>query len=248
MRRFPVRRRRPARVPVLLTLAALALIAACGDDSNDDGGGSSTPVVEYQGVFGSATKAGRLAFATTTSAIREGMAGLVAAIPMSGTMDFTDGGAQVTLSGTLDGTSLTLTGGGYDFTGTETDGIINGSYTGPESGTFTATLVPDGGFVVQLCGTYAGSDTGVFSLTIGQDRAGGVIIVPDDGSPGQTGRARAKAGSSTDVEVLPDALPSFVIATGTMNGAFNQISGAWDDAQGSSGSFSGSVDACIPAN
>jgi hypothetical protein len=230
---------------MLLTLATLALLAACGDDSND-GGGTTVPNVEYQGVFGSATKSGRLAFATNTGAMREGMAGLVAAIPLSGTMDFIDGTAQVPLTGTLDGTALALSGGGYAFSGTETSGVVNGTFTGPDGGSFTATLVPDGGFVVQLCGSYTGSDRGVFSLTIGQDRAGGVIIVPDDGSAGQTGRARPKAGSTTDVEVLPDALPTFVVATGTMNSTFNQITGTWNDGQGSSGTFGGSVDACIP--
>jgi len=30
-----------------------------------------------------------------------------------------------------------------------------------------------------------------------------------------------------------------------MNGAFNQITGTWNDGQGNSGTFSGSVDQCI---
>jgi len=244
MHSSPVRGRPAVRVPVLVTLASLALLAGCGDDSND-GGNTPPPTVEYQGVFGSATKAGRLDFGTATADLRAGMAALVAPIPLTGTMDFIDSGTPVALTGTLDGNALSMTGGGYTFTGTLSDNIINGTFTGPEDGTFTATLVPDGGIVVQLCGEYDGSDTGVFSLTVDATRAGGVIIVPDDGSAGQTGRARAKAGSTTDVEVLPDALPTFVVATGTMNGAFNQITGSWNDGQGNSGTFSGSVDQCI---
>lgn len=247
MHSSPVRGHRAVRMPVLVTLASLALLAACGDDSNGSGG-TTTPNVEYQGVFGSATKAGRLAFATNTGALRDGMAALVGPIPLTGTMDFIDSGTPVALTGTLDGTSLALTGGGYSFTGTESGGVINGTFTGPEGGAFTATLVPDGVAIVQLCGEYLGSDTGVFSLTLDPSRAGGVIIVPDDGSPGQTGKARAKAGSTTDVEVLPDALPSFVVATGTMNATFNQITGSWNDGQGGSGTFSGSVDQCIFVN
>ena len=242
MHSSPVGGRRAVRMSLLLTLASLALVAACGDDSNDS---DPTPTsVEYQGVFGSATTAGRLAFGTASSDLRGDMAALRAPITLSGTMDFIASATQVTLTGTLDGTSLTLTGGGYTFTGTETDGVINGTYTGPENGSFTATLVPDGVAIVQLCGEYVGDDTGVFSLSLDPDRAGGVIIVPDDGA-GQTGRARAKSGSATDVEVLPDVLPTFVIATGTMNASFNQISGTWDDGQGSAGTFSGSVDECI---
>jgi hypothetical protein len=243
----PVGAQRAVRAPLLLALASLALIAACGDDSNDDGG---TPAasVEYQGVFGSATRSGRLAFATTSEDLRNGRSALRAPVPLSGTMDFSDSGTPIALTGTLDGTVLVLTGGGYTFTGTESNDVISGSFSGPENGSFTAVLVPDGVAIVQLCGSYAGSDSGVFSLTLDPDRAGGVIIVPGDGSPYQTGRARAKAGSTTDVEVLPDALPTFVIATGTMNAAFNQVAGTWNDGQGSSGTFSGSVDQCIFVN
>ena len=232
------------RMPVILSLASLVLVGACGDDSND-GGGTPTTTVEYQGVFGSATKAGRLFFGTTTADLRAGMASLSAPIPMSGTMDFTDSGTPVALTGTLDGTALVLAGGGYSFTGTESGGTINGSYTGPENGTFTATLVPDGVAIVQLCGEYVGSDTGVFSLTIDPSRTGGVIIVPDDGSAGLTGKARAKSGTTLGVDVLPDALPSFVIATGNLCESFNSITVTWNDGLGNSGTFSGSVDDCI---
>lgn len=244
MHSSPVHGCRAARVSLLLTLASLVVVAACGDDSGD--GGPSDPEVEYQGVFGSATTAGRLHFATASAAgIQGSAANLVAPIQLAGTMDFIDGTAQVALTGTLDGSDLSLSGGGYTFTGTLAEDVINGTFTGPEDGSFTATLVPDGGFVVQFCGEYDGSDSGVFSLTIDENRAGGVIIVPDDGSPGQTGRARPKAGSATDVEILPDALPTFVVATGTLNETFNLISGSWNDGQGNSGTFTGSVDACI---
>lgn len=235
---------RALRVPLLLTLASLFVLVAC----SDDGDGTPAPVsVEYQGVFGSATTAGRLAFATASADVRVPAARAEAAIPLSGTMDFTDGTAQVALTGTLDGNNLSLTGGGYTFTGTQANGVISGTFTGPQSGSFTATLVPEGGFLIQLCGEYDGDDSGVFSLTIDGGRSGGVIIVPDDGGAGQTGKARPKAGSANEVEVLPDLAPTFVVATGTLNAAQNQITGSWDDGQGNSGTFTGSVDACIPA-
>lgn len=240
----PVHGRRTARVAVSLLLASLAVTAGCGDDSNDDGG--STTTVEYAGVFGSSANAGRLAFGTATAVVRDGFAGL-AVTNLSGTMDFISG-ASVALTGTLDGVALSLTGSGYTFTGTQNGNVISGTFTGPggETGSFSATLVPDGVAITTMCGSYDGSDSGVFSLNIAPDRSGGVIIVPDDGSPGMTGKARAKANSSDQVEVLPDALPSFVVATGTVNGTFNAITGSWDDGQGNSGTFQGSVDACIP--
>jgi len=235
--------RRALRVPLFLTLASLFALAACSDES---GGGPPDPeVVEYQGVFGSATTAGRLAFATASADVHLLAARAAAGIPLSGTMDFIDGTAQVVLTGTLNGNSLSLTGGGYTFTGTQADGVISGTFTGSQNGSFTATLVPDGGFLIQLCGEYDGDDSGVFSLTIDGDRSGGVIIVPDDGSAGQTGRARPKAGTANEIEVLPDAFPTLVVATGTLNAAQNQVSGTWDDGQDNSGTFSGSVDACI---
>lgn len=241
MPRSPGRWSRALRVPLLFTLACMAVLVACSDDSGD--GPPDPTVVEYQGVFGSATTAGRLAFATASADLRLPAARAQAGIPLSGTMDFIDG-ASVALTGTLDGNNLSLTGGGYTFTGTQANGVINGTFTGPQSGSFTATLVPDGGVVYQLCGEYDGDDSGVFSLTIDANRAGGVIIVPGDGSAGQTGKARPKAGTANDIEVLPDAAPTFVVATGTLNEARNQVSGTWDDGE-NSGTFTGSVDACI---
>jgi len=53
----------------------------------------------------------------------------VAPIPLTGTMDFIDGGTPVALTGTLDGNALSLTGGGDTFTGTLSDNVMNGTYT-----------------------------------------------------------------------------------------------------------------------
>jgi hypothetical protein len=248
MQSFPVRGRRAVRVPLVLSLVSLLILGACGDDSNDDDGGTQTSV-EYAGVFGSPTGAGRLAFGTDFASLRSGPA-LRAPIDLTGTMDFISG-SVVSLSGTLDGAELSLSGGGYALTGIANGDVISGSFTGPdgEAGSFSATLIPDGVAITTLCGEYFGSDAGVFSLNLAPDRNGGVIIVPDDAaSPGRTGRARPKSGSATQVEILPDVQPTFVIATGTMNAAFNAISGIWNDGQGNSGEFSGSVDACIPGN
>jgi hypothetical protein len=233
---------------MLLSLASLALLAGCGDDNNDGGGGTPT-VVEYQGVFGSATNAGRITFATATADLRANRAALVAPITLTGQLDFITG-TVVTLTGTLDGTALVLTGSGYDFTGTQNGDVINGVFTGPsgEAGNFTASLVPDGGFVVTMCGTYTGDDAGVFSLTLDSSRDGGAIIVPSDNTGGVTALARPKSGTTDQFEVLPDLAPTFVLATGTVNSTFNAVSGTWDDGAGSSGTFTGSVDACIPAN
>ncbi|HEX5819146.1 MAG TPA: hypothetical protein VFY20_09720 [Gemmatimonadales bacterium] len=233
------------RLPLILSLVSVVLVGACGDDSNDDDG-TPTTSVEYAGVFGSAANAGRLAFGTEFANVRG--AALRAPIDLTGTMDFING-TTVSLSGTLDGSALILTGGGYEFTGTAVGDVINGTFTGPdgETGSFSATLIPDGIAIVTMCGSFSGDDSGVFSLSLDPDRNGGVIVVPDDGGPGVTGVARPKSGTTDQVEVLPDALPSFVIATGTVSSGFNSIAGTWDDGQGSSGSFTGSVDACIPS-
>jgi hypothetical protein len=229
------------------SLAALSLLAACGDSG---GPSSSTPkAFAYAGTFGSAANSGTIIFSTAPVAIRAGngnTASLSAPIDLIGTLTFSNG-STLDLTGTLDGAALLLAGTGYQFTGTLSNGVISGSFTGPngESGSFSASLSSSGGAVALYCGSYTGDDEGVFSLALKPDRTGGVIVVPSSGSGGLTGRSRPTPGTTDQIDVLPDAAPTVVIATGALfgipNTAFDSVDGFWDDGQGSSGTFGGST-------
>lgn len=229
------------------SLATLSLLAACGDSG---GPSSSTPkAFAYAGTFGSAVNSGTIIFSTAPVAIRAGSgntASLSASIDLIGTLTFSSGGT-LDLTGTLDAAALLLAGTGYQFTGTLSNGVISGSFTGPdgESGSFSASLTSSGGTVALYCGSYTGDDDGVFSLALKPDRTGGVIVVPSSGTGGLTGRSRAKAGTADSIQVLPDAAPTLVIAEGALFGIastqFDSIDGVWDDGQGSSGTFGGST-------
>jgi hypothetical protein len=229
------------RVARLLPLVLLVSLAACGDD-DDDNGPTGTPV-DYAGPFASQVSAGIIEFGYELTDMQAARLAATAPIAVSGALTFTTA-TEVTLSGTLDGTLLALAGSGYEFTGTATaENVFSGTFTGPdgESGTFTAALTSDDAAVTVLCGAYEGDDEGAFSLALLPDRTGGVIV----GS--ETGQARPKSGTTDQVEILPDAEPTLVIATGTLSSAGDAISGTWSEPEGGSGTFQGSVAACTSA-
>ncbi len=230
------------RLP-LAGLALLTLVAACGGD--DNGPSNQPSSVAYAGTFASDIHSGTVVFNTAPAAIHASMeASLVAPIELVGTLTFSNG-STIDLTGLLDGTDLLLEGGGYTFGGTLSNGVISGAFSGPsgEIGSFSVSITTDNSLVTLFCGTYAGEDEGVFSLALKPDRSGGVIVVPSSGGGGQTGRSRAKAGTDDQIEVLPDAAPSFVVATGTIFGingtSFDSVDGEWNDGE-SAGTFGGS--------
>lgn len=232
------------RLP-LAGLALLALVTACGDDNGPNNHQASS--VAYAGTFASDAHSGTVVFNTAPAAVQASAeAGVRAPIQLVGTLTFSDQ-STVDLTGVLDGTDLLLEGGGYTFGGTLSSGVISGAFSGPggETGSFSVSITTDNAQVALYCGTYDGDDSGVFSLALKPDRTGGVIVVPSSGAGGQTGRSRAKTGTSDQIEVLPDAAPGFVIATGTLLGiagtSFDSVTGLWDDGDGSSGTFGGST-------
>lgn len=232
----------------LAPLATLALLAACGDSG---GPSNSTPkAFAYAGTFGSADNSGTIVFSTAPVTIRasgnQRTASLSAPIDLIGTLTFSDG-STLDLAGTLDGSALSLAGTGYAFTGTLSNGVISGDFTGPngETGSFSASLSSSGGAVALYCGTYDGDDSGVFSLALKPDRTGGVIVVPSDGSAGATGRSHPTPNTTDGIYVTPDVAPNLQIAAGTIfgipNTAFDSVDGDWDDGQGNAGTFGGST-------
>jgi len=146
---------------VLITLSA----PGCGSGGGGGGGGAST----FEGTIAASDgKTGVLqitlpagAAALTTDQAAAG------ASSVTGTLTLADGGGVIELSGSYDsGTGdLTLTGGGYAFTGSVGKGEISGTFTGPggSTGGFTG-LDSTTSTVTTYCGTFSSSEeTGVFN-------------------------------------------------------------------------------------
>jgi hypothetical protein len=145
----------------------------------------------------------------------------------------------VALSGTYETTNqgVTVTGGGYDLNGVF-DGVdrLEGVYTGPAgaSGTFVTTLSDQG---ASFCGTYDAddqSDSGTFSFVIaGTTLRGNAVSSVDQSLIALDGTV---SGNSITI-YFPGT--QIALATGTRSG--NNVSGTFDDQQGTTGTWSGSL-------
>jgi hypothetical protein len=186
---------------------------------------------------GSASGSLAITIETATFAPPVGVGGASLLAPVNATGTLTLGGTTA-LAGTYDPDTdvLALTGGGYTFGG-GFDGVdrLEGIWTGPgSSGTFVTTAGSGG---VAYCGTYAAndqSDSGTFSIVI----------------TGST--VRGEAYSSTDQVPIPldgtisgntitidNPLSTTPLAAGTRSG--NTVSGTYDDGQGGTGTWTGTI-------
>jgi hypothetical protein len=165
--------------PLLVTIAFVGSLAACG------GGGSTgpsntptpTPTTPPSTAF-SGTLEGDGQSGTITITVAAAISGrqvikldvkALSIVNVTGTLVLENGGGTIPMSGTLDTASgaFTVSGGGFTLTGTLANGQISGAYTGPNgsSGVF-GTLNSSANTVQAYCGTYAGSgETGVWDLT-----------------------------------------------------------------------------------
>jgi hypothetical protein len=147
-----------------------------------------------------------------------------------------DGGAAVALSGSYDDATdiLALTGGGYTFGGSF-DGVdrIEGIMSGTASGSFVATKAAS---AKAYCGTYDGDDQGTFSFVIAGSVVRGSAVSSVNGPNAPIALDGTISGSTISIHA-PGSSAGF--ATGTLSGT--NVSGTWDDGQGSTGTWSGSV-------
>lgn len=139
------------------------------------------------------------------------------------------GGSTVSLSGTYDSTTtaISLGGGGYTFTGTIANGILSGSYMGPNnaSGGFSslnATTAP----VTRYCGTFtenAQAGSGVFNVEVS---ANGVLSGNSIGTSGDarpsvlTGQVTGSTFSATSTTAVDRQTITGTIQNGTISGTF----------------------------
>lgn len=235
--RHPVARAR--RLGLLVAGLALVGTGACSDGGgNGGGGGGGGNTTSFLGIMATddGQKSGEVSITIQSGSllIEAPTAASLSAFTATGSHKLE--GPAVALSGTYDDQTkdLTLTGGGYTLAGTF-DGVdrLEGAFSGPgASGTFVTAKRQSG--TAAYCGTFTGDDDGTFSFTVSGGKVLGTAVpisggaaIPLDG---------VKSGSAITIYVPGTTL---VLAAGTISGS--NVSGTWDDHQGSTGTWSGSV-------
>lgn len=172
----------------ILTCAALMVIgtAGCSSDTTGTSSGSTsggttssgssgtsgaTGGTQYKGTFAGKGEGGSIDVTVSSAAgdVTQKSIHVMATLQVTGTLKIS-GGTTSVISGTFDDVSntLTITGGGYTFTGKLAANGISGTYSGPNgSGNFS---VLSGAASKAFCGTYgAGASTsgaGVWNFTV----------------------------------------------------------------------------------
>ena len=158
---------------------------------------------------------------------------------VNGTLNLGNG-KIVTLTGTYDSTTgtVTLSGGGYTLTGKLVGGTLSGTYTGPNGGGSFAVQSTVSGAVAVYCGTYTGSSAGSWNLVRGGDNTLSGSFT--DAANGQSGILSGKL-NGTDILLNPQG--STDTAVGTLAG--DAVSGTYGPPGGTpKGTWSGSTGAC----
>lgn len=234
------------RVARLLTLVATAAFAAaCGSS-----GGSNNGTTAFEGVIVGDGLSGSISLSIETTSLSVAspaefdISGLESVVNVSGTLKV--GGSSITLSGTYDtGThALSVSGGGYTFTGTFANGVLSGTFTAPggATGSFASSSTSGGGSVYKFCGSAVANGGGggaTFNLVIstGAGTANGFAYSPD-GTVRLTGTA---TGGNWAISFTTPAPQS---NAGTAAGTFtsSNLSGTYAiPAQQETGTVSGSL-------
>jgi hypothetical protein len=166
---------RASRLTLLVAAAASVMgLAACGDAG---GTGTNSDSTTLQGVFAVDSTSG-----TITLTIASGTLSLVAgpnyaaeapqaSVSVTGTLVIS-GGSTIALTGTYDTGlhTISVTGGGYTFTGSFASGKLSGTFTTPSSGSGGFTTQSSGDNVQTFCGHFAPDQVGktgaVFNIVV----------------------------------------------------------------------------------
>jgi hypothetical protein len=207
-----------------VVLASVLVVSGCkkDDESNSPGGGGPTTTT-YVGTVGNGSESGSLNFTVDNAGAVTGSLGIV-------------GSSSISLTGSLSGSNLSMTGGSYTFTGTLANQRITGGYTGPNgNGSFEADQASTTS-AATYCGTYAenppGSDNGTFNMIINN---GSIRVMAVESGGGPVTNLEGTLNGSTITLHVPGS-PSSVIATGTLSG--NDVSGTYNNGT-AAGTWSG---------
>lgn len=238
------------RVTLFLVLVVSASLSGCSSTttgSSSDDAGSTTPpsgsAVGFKGTLTGKSESGIIDLTLppgtkTTSVHLQGdpAPGNV----VNGTINLGNG-KTVTLTGTFDSVSgtVTLSGGGYTLTGKLVGGTLSGTYTGPNGAGSFALQSTVSGAVAVYCGTYTGSSAGNWNLVQGADNSLSGSFT--DSTKGGSGILTGKL-TGTAIDLIPQG--STDTATGTL-AADGSVSGTYGPPGAApKGNWSGRKDAC----
>jgi hypothetical protein len=172
------------------------------------------------------------AIVSTSSKVRK-----LAVASAAGTLTLVNGGGTVALTGSYDSTTgaLSLSGGGYNFSGMVAKGEATGSFTLPDGnvGTFT-TLDATNTTVTDYCGTFQEpEDHGVWNI---ETTSSGALAGSAYGNHSLTLIGTVSGGQFTAVSDRGGTVAG-TIANGQVSGTITPAAGTG----GGSGTFSGAV-------
>lgn len=243
-------RSRPRLARLSLGVLPMLLLAACSSSPTAPSNSTS-----FDGVIASGTLTGALSFSVASSTLDVGRAPGTATAPVgirpafavapgdvtvTGTLKVS-GGSNVALTGTYNTTThaLSLTGGGYSFTGTYANGRIDGTFTSPSgNGSFSAQPATNA-TISSYCGTYAlndGSDHGHFNIAVNASAGtlSGAWASDVNGDTG--GLSGTTSNGAITVNVLNGGVSNGTVVSGTITAT--TLTGSFSGPDGT-GSVSG---------
>ncbi len=246
-------------LPFMLSLVVLPAFVQCSSDSGSSSSSGTIEPGEYKGLVTTSGASSvldiTLSGTSATMSLRPEGSGPApqgsdagarssgSGLSASGTSTPVGGGSPVTLTGSYDPATGTLTltattpAGNYSLTGKASGSHLSGQYTSP-SGAGTFSLLPAiSGAVTLYCGTYSGDASGVWNVAV--DASGTAV-----GGHCDSSGCGALEGTVTDSGCsLKDPTSSDVGATGSKSGG--TISGTWTGGGGQAhGTWTGSTSAC----
>jgi len=230
---------RSTKLLFLFAIVLAVFMAGCSDDDNPAGGGGGGPT--YYGTFANPSESGsmNMNFASAPKLGVDAPQSVAAVIVVTGTIKI-QGGATITITGTFDTEtdSLKISGGGYSFEGTLTNGDLVGSYTGPNGeGSFVAGTSTSGTVKVFL-GEYIetapspGTHHGKINIVV--DGTAVTVLVRDDVEASDFVITFQGTLIGSQVTIYVSGTTGPVLAEGTMNEAGTHCSGTYNsgDEQG----------------
>ena len=233
-----------------IVLLALLTLPACNNNNNPSapvggGGGGGNGTTTLTGVAVGSGVGGKLTLilpAGTAPGPQASPFSSRAAVNVPGSFSPT-GAAAIGLNGTYDPSTkaLSLSGGGYTFTGTYYSGVLRGNWVrtpSPAVGTFVLVLANSSSSVHAYCGTFtstSGGEGGVFDFVIQGTAIDGIAYT----SSGTEIRLQGALGGTTAITLIDALHPGPFLATGTLNPSNDTVSGTYDNGAGNSGTWTG---------
>jgi hypothetical protein len=222
---------------VLAAGAAGCSSSSTGSDGSSGSSGATTNPTggtTYKGTFtGKGNDGGSIdvTVASATTAAKD--LHPLTVLQVSGTVK-PSGGAAVAVTGTFDDATkqLTITGGGYSFTGTATSDGVTGTYTGPKgTGNFS---VLTGSSATPYCGTFAGDASGIWNFVVNGSSLSGSAIDSQGNGDTLTGSV---TGGSVSITTKNGSTATGSISGTTANGTYanGAVKGTWTGTAGCGG-------------